>query len=306
MKLSHIINLLASPLNIAVTKKSSLDKIHLENSLLRSEIEKMLCGSQLSGPYRELARHEIAQKWFLVDYMERLTFRESVRERNCPICTHQANDRDFKKKTTHCIFGGGTLLRHVCPSCQLIFGPDKMFQLTTSELSQDYEWHYKVYEEGDSTAQELRTFEALQPKRDGVYINYGAGAWSQSVQRLRSQGWNVFAYEPHHSAISRSAGVISSLEELHTMRFDGIFSNNVLEHFRQPVNELQRLSSLLKPGGKMAHTTPCYEYLYEYTRFHLFFFPGLSRHILIEKAGLKEIEFIQDEEFMCSVMIPTH
>jgi len=37
----------------------------------------------------------------------------------------------------------------------------------------------------------------------------------------------------------------------------------------------------------MAHATPCFEYLFEYTRFHLFFFPGRSREVLAQRAGLK-------------------
>ena len=32
------------------------------------------------------------------------------------------------------------------------------------------------------------------------------------------------------------------------------------------------MSSLLPTGGMMSHATPCFEYRFEFTRFHLFFF----------------------------------
>jgi SAM-dependent methyltransferase len=194
------------------------------------------------------------------------------------------------------------LIRHQCPACDLIFGADKMFGLSSAELSQDYEWHYSMYEEGDSTGQEVRAFHCLNPVREGVYLNYGAGSWSRSVQQLRDDGWNIVAYEPHRSASSGEGSVISSRESLLSMKFDGIFSNNLLEHLRTPVDEVKFMSTLLKPGGRMAHATPCFDYLYEYTRFHLFFFLGRSRNLLASKAGMVVDNMICDGEFICCVM----
>jgi len=81
------------------------------------------------------------------------------------------------------------------------------------------------------------------------------------------------------------------------MRFDGIFSNNALEHLRYPAHELSMMRALLNKGCKMSHATPCFEYLYEFSRFHLFFFLGRSRAILAEKAGLHIDDFVSDGEF---------
>jgi len=39
----------------------------------------------------------------------------------------------------------------------------------------------------------------------------------------------------------------------------------------------------------MIHSTPCYQYAYEYSRWHLYFFVGKSIDFLCEKSGL-EIE----------------
>lgn len=303
--LSHIINKILSNINLVVSRQSVLNSLHAEIQQLQNKLEEQ--SLHISRPeelHRELIRNQIFQKWSLVDFMSERNFSDGEQLRRCPLCGHESLDKNFRKMRAHCAFGGGDLLRHVCPVCAVIFGPDKMFRLTDAELSQEYEWHYKVYEEGDSTEQEVRAFHALHPSKTGVYLNYGAGNWSRSVQRLRSEGWNVWAFEPHSSAAMQAEGLITSREQLNAVSFDGIFSNNVLEHFRYPERELAKIAALLKPDGRMAHATPCYEYHYEYTRFHLFFFTGSSRHTLLSMAGLKELDFICDGEFMCSVMQP--
>lgn len=305
VKLSRIVNKLLSHVDLVVTRRNALDNLYAEVHRIHNKLEEQSPFVKLPEElHRELIRNQISQKWSLVDFMIERKFGEGERLRLCPLCGHESMDKNFRKVRTHCAFGGGDILRHVCPACAVIFGPDKMFRLTDAELSQEYEGHYRVYEEGDSTEQELRAFHTLNPSKTGIYVNFGAGNWSSSVQRLRSEGWNVWAFEPHSSAAMQADGLISSRDQLNAMRFDGIFSNNVLEHFRYPERELAKIAMLLKPGGRMAHATPCYEYLYEYTRFHLFFFPGSSRHTLLLMAGLTELEFICDGEFMCSVMQP--
>ena len=209
----------------------------------------------------------------------------------------------MKHYSSECIFAGGTLNRFQCRNCDVIFGPLKMLKLSSAQLTREYEWHYRAFTEGDSTAQEMRAFYALQPRKDGVYLNYGCGGWSTTLKRLRADGWNVLGYEPHSSATGDQHGgvIISTQERLKEVQFDGIFSNNVLEHLRYADDDLRFMSSLLKPDGRMAHATACYQYLYEYTRFHLFFYLGRSRDFLASKAGLTISEFIEDGHFMCAI-----
>jgi 2-polyprenyl-3-methyl-5-hydroxy-6-metoxy-1,4-benzoquinol methylase len=127
-----------------------------------------------------------------------------------------------------------------------------------------------------------------------------------TLQNLRREGFNVVGYEPHQSTTKAREGTITSRDVLVSQRFDGIFSNNVLEHLQYPIDELQFMASLLTAGGRMAHATPCYEYRYEYTRFHLFFYLGRSRKVLADKAGLDLQEFIVDGDFMCGIFAPRH
>lgn len=246
-------------------------------------------------------RHQIHAHWHMVDALEAL--QPAPEQHICALCQHAAPAAAFRVLESVCQFGGGRLRRYQCPACDVVFGPRKMLALAPEQLSQEYESHYRLFSEGDSTEQEIRSFHALRPRKDGLYLNYGAGAWSRSVQILREEGWNIVAYEPTSSA-QNVPGLVTHPDHLGTLKFDGIFSNNVLEHLRQPVQELRFLAGLLNPGGLMSHATPCYEYLYEYTRFHLFFYLGRSRNYLADHAGLDICHHTVDGLYMNYVFRP--
>ena len=293
MNIAKLINGWLSHFDVVVSRRSTLERLVSEQaSAGTSEIE-----HDFKADRTELLQHQISTKWNLIDYFDS-QHSTSERMRRCPLCDYEGMQDEFLTYATQCIFEGGMLTRHQCPACDVIFGADKMFRLSESELSQDYEWHYRVYSEGDSTEQELRAFHALAPSKEGIYLNYGAGAWSKTLQILRAEGWNVYAYEPHGSASTGEGHVITDRKTLAAMKFDGLFSNNVLEHLRYPVDELAFMRSLLKPAALMSHATPCFEYLYEYTRFHLFFFLGRSREVLARKTGLSICDFVVEGEFM--------
>ncbi|MBU0538662.1 MAG: class I SAM-dependent methyltransferase [Gammaproteobacteria bacterium] len=302
MIVTKIINRLLSIFDIAVVRRSSLSRLttlatHPLVELVPDTSIQDAIKDRISTLQQETVRGQIASQWRIIDHVESLL--PSTSSLVCQLCGVLYPFSAFKVLESQCVFGGGRLIRHQCPDCDVVFGPSKMMGLSTSELSQEYAVHYSVYQEGDSTDLEIRTFHALNPIKEGVYLNFGAGGWSKSVQILREQGWNVFAYEPHHSgAAAHEAYVISSERDLSAIKFDGIFSNNVLEHFRHPLNEMRSMSRLLKPGGKMSHTTPCFEYLYEFTRFHLFFYLGRSRQVLAEKADLLIDSYTVDGEFI--------
>jgi hypothetical protein len=306
MSLAKFINKILGRFDVAIVKKSSLERLAggQQAALRGDEFAATLkeIKETLELNHKQQLRHQISAKWDMVDVFERDRILET--ELTCPLCGHHNGLSEFAKFVTNCIFGGGELIRYGCPACDVIFGPEKMLRLSEAELSRDYEWHYQVFTEGDSTAQEVRAFHALAPEKNGVYLNWGAGAWSDSTNILRQEGWNVYGYEPHGSASTGSPYFISDKAQLLTMQFDGIFSNNVLEHLRHPERELATMSSLLAKGGKMSHATPCFEYLYEFTRFHLFFFPGRSRAVLADKAGLRIDGFVSDGEFMNLILSP--
>lgn len=64
---------------------------------------------------------------------------------------------------------------------------------------------------------------------------------------------------------------------------------------------------LVAPDALMAHTTECYDYKYEYTRFHLYFFTGKALDVLCEKARLNLLEIsdaesaVGEKDFHCRI-----
>lgn len=298
MYISKIINSFLSNLDIVITRRSTVDLLHNRINEFANMYKKQDTIQDTTHQLKvELLQHQISSYWSIVDHIDKKYIDTHV-IRECPLCNYQDDDESFKKFNSHCIFGGGILHRHQCPKCDLVFGPDKVMNLSDAELTQDYEWHYKVYSEGDSTEQELKAFYALNPIKEGIYLNFGAGAWSHSIKILRTEGWNVYGYEPHSSVQQSSEYIITNEARLRDIKFDGIFSNNVLEHFKRPEEELRMMGTLLNNGALMSHATPCFEYLYEYTRFHLFFFLGRSRKVLADKAGLAIVDFIVEDEYM--------
>jgi len=82
------------------------------------------------------------------------------------------------------------------------------------------------------------------------------------------------------------------------LKFDGIFSHDVLEHLRYPVKTFELFAKLLNPGGKMAHATACYKYVYEYTRFHLVFYTGNAVEELCKRTQFRVIQKIEDNDIL--------
>ena len=237
----------------------------------------------------------IARKWKDIDAAERHPDPNVVIA--CTLCHLSAPRKGFSRLQSTCIFMGGLLERFVCPRCGVIFGPLKVTRMTDEELNREYAEHYRVFREGDATELELRAFEHLKPNRSGTYLNIGSGAWSESLLRLRKGGWDIYGYEPHSAAevASRHDFVITRLEDVKAMRFDGVMSNNTLEHFKDPIAAFRFFKTLLKDrGSRMVHSTPCYEYLHEHTRFHLHFFTGKSLDYLCRESGFAVEDRIED------------
>lgn len=253
-----------------------------------------------------IARDVIRTKWAFTDYMEdqRDADGDIV---HCGICGYSGETTKLEKRVTKCIFDGGELVRYVCPECGAIFGPTKFSSLSKDARNDDYTVHYSGYHEGDSTEKEVKTFMRLEPSKNGVYLNYGCGSWSQTMRKLRDLGYCVYGFEPYSQDIENPY-IISDRAILSKMRFNGIFSNDVLEHLMDPVAELSFMKTLLAtPDAKMAHTTGCYNYKYEYTRFHVYFFTGKALDTLCEKAGLNLLEIsdaesaVGEKDFHCRI-----
>ena len=247
------------------------------------------------NPERRVAEI-VRPRWDALNFLEECILAQY--EPTCILCRYSAKRDAFTIKEAQCIFGGGRLERYKCPSCGCIFGPRKFVELHPTLLTQDYKDLYSVYSESDSSENEVRAFRMLSPKKAGIYLNYGSGAWSKSATILQSEGYKVFTFD---SFCDGNHPEMLTLKEVKSMKFDGIYSNNVIEHFIDPVAEFRFLRSILKRGAAMSHASPCYEYLYEFTRFHTVFFTGSSVKYLASQARLGLGKKMHDGEFICQV-----
>ena len=289
------------------TVNAGISDIADDNNTLKEAINKEAKSiAEVSDKLAPLARECMRTKWKLIDNLESQidNSKDIVR---CGICGAEAEVEDLQTMETECIFAGGRLERYVCKECGVIFGPTKFDRLPQQESDDDYTVHYLGYSEGDSTYKEVRAFHMLLPDKECTYLNYGCGKWSASINQLREEGYKVYGYEPYADDAD-SPYIITEQSELRKYRFDGIFSNDLLEHLKHPAEDLLFMKSLLRsPASKMSHSTSCYIYKHEYTRFHLFFFTGESVNILCEKTNMKIVEFVNDEpenDFICCVFEP--
>jgi 2-polyprenyl-3-methyl-5-hydroxy-6-metoxy-1,4-benzoquinol methylase len=248
---------------------------------------------------KNVIKYAMKAHWRAVDLIDQLSAADKPTA--CALCGHVADKIAFEPVESECRFFGGRLLRHRCPSCEAIFGPQKMLALDEEMVDLDYRNLYRIYSESATTDSIIRTFHLLAPRRDGIYLDFGCGGeWSEAIARLRSEGWNIYGFEP--SATNSSEFVFSNWAEVEARRFDGILSHNVLEHLFDPIGTTRRLRDVLQPSGRLVHATPCFDYLYEFSHYHVFFFTGRSPEVLAERSGMAIREWVRDGEYIACVL----
>ena len=217
------------------------------------------------------------------------------RELACIVCGRSGLRSNFRVLIDRCMFGGGILERYECPACDAVFGPQKYLDLSDEFVGRDHAILYSRYTEADSTDNEIRTFRSLNPKAGRTYLNWGCGAWSKAIPQLRSEGFDIWGFETNAPI---SAPYIVTGRDQISAKFDGVFSNNVIEHFRNPQRQFKEFHDLLKPCGVMAHSSPCYKYAYAFTRFHTLFLLGRSADVLAERTGFRVADRIENGEYI--------
>jgi SAM-dependent methyltransferase len=284
-----------------------LGQLAEQNAAIRSEIA--VLAEENAALRRDLARIDqrlghvsrfgVAAVWHAFDRIDALAPPSRL---TCLACGTEDAAGAFAVKEDQCIFGGGRLVRYGCPRCGCVFGPTKYLNLPESIIDLDYTQLYAGYSESDSTEGEIRTFRALDPAKSGRYLNWGSGAWSAAIDRLRAEGYDVWGYEPNaevdHPHVFRSREQVTGL-------FDGVFSHNVIEHLLDPARQFAEFSELLKPSGRMAHASPCYEWCYAFTRFHVFFPLAGAAEALANRSGYTVSSRIDDGDFRVRVFSRT-
>lgn len=148
----------------------------------------------------------------------------------CALCSEPGSDS----------FRVGLKRYWACPRCQLI-ALDPSYYLSAEAEYQEYLKHDN---DPDSAAYRrflqpaLRAFMRACPSPAAV-LDYGCGPGPALARMLREAGYDTTMYDPlfaHHP---------QALDK----RYRGITCTEVAEHWQQPGPELQRLWSMLSPGG---------------------------------------------------------
>jgi SAM-dependent methyltransferase len=106
-----------------------------------------------------------------------------------------------------------------------------------------------------------RGLELLGPAAGRRLLDVGSN-YGHFLARAASRGWDVLGFEPgaalRDHAVPEVAGLaVSSLEEAAERGpFDAVTLWDVLEHLPAPVEQLQRLTALLAPGGRLLVRVP--------------------------------------------------
>lgn len=117
-------------------------------------------------------------------------------------------------------------------------------------------------------------------------LDYGSGPEPVLSEKLRDFGFNMNCYDPFYSP----------QPEVLEKEYDFITCCEVMEHFRNPRFEFERLAALLKPGGMLYCKTALYEntiafadWYYKNDPTHLFFYTRSGLAYIQKRFGFLEI-----------------
>jgi hypothetical protein len=163
--------------------------------------------------------------------------KQDIKDNICPLCSgsqvnkiSQDQDRDY----------------FLCPNCNLIFVPSAQF-LSAAEEKARYDLHQNSPDD-----QRYRQFlsrvlipmqKRLQPGSCG--LDFGSGPGPTLSVMFKEIGHSMEIYDIFYA---REPSVLNR-------QYDFVTATEVLEHLHNPGQELDRLWTLLKPGGNLGIMT---------------------------------------------------
>uniref|UniRef100_A0A6C0AZN2 Methyltransferase n=1 Tax=viral metagenome TaxID=1070528 RepID=A0A6C0AZN2_9ZZZZ len=203
----------------------------------------------------------------------------------CLICNYYGKSEEYKKYISNDIFNAGEIVRHSCPSCNLIFGDLRVLNLSSEEIKNDYEDTYSYYAESETRYFILDSLNSLDifKNKELSYLDYGCGIGTM-IPILTNMGYNITGFDK----FVKHENIINNIENL---MFDVIYCNNLIEHLLSPIEDIKDILKNLKKNGYLIFISDCLdEYKVEFTHFHTFYYTGNSLNLLIEKLNLTKIE----------------
>lgn len=213
---------------------------------------------------------------------------ESCSSATCPICGSVVSAPGQIVRRPIGLFDIGPIVRYRCGDCDAVFGPMSVMAMASDRLIAEYKLLYSVYSEPDTTRYQLETFRALRPRQSEKILNYACGNWKKGIRDLLSEGFDVYGYEP--CLPKQHPRIATSLAELSAGSFNCVFSHNYIEHVQSPIEQFVAWKRLLGAGGRMAHSTACFQYLFDESPFHVCYLLGRSMERLAERVGLQICE----------------
>ena len=156
---------------------------------------------------------------------------------DCKICSGETNqllDVQFE----HMYF--------YCKTCHFVFIEDKHYVSFETE-KEIYELHENSLDDkGYVTYLENYINEGVSPFiKEGLGLDFGSGPEPALATLLKKRGYEMDIYDRHY------ANNIDIWEK----KYDFITSTEVIEHFHDPMDTLNRMVSILKPGGILSVMT---------------------------------------------------
>jgi len=196
-----------------------------------------------------------------------------------------------------------------CGNCNFVF----MSRIPTND---DLIAHYRLYSYASNSVVSPLTvmsyhqlLDRLEPYRKfNNIIDIGCGkGWF--LLEAKKRGWNVYGTEFSEEAIKICTlnginvfqGDLNS-SSFESMKFDVVFSSEVIEHVNNPVQHFRSMFDVLRPGGLVYITTPnfnCYlrfkfkaNYnIIEYPE-HLGYFTKRTLHRGLTKVGFSKLKML--------------
>lgn len=200
----------------------------------------------------------------------------------CPLCFSNTNLFSKVHQRTY----------HRCDNCDAIF-LDRTFQLPPDQEKQRYLLHHN--DVNDSGYQKFvspiveAVFKEQKPKSYG--LDFGSGSGPVITKLLRDAQYTITTYDPIFDPNTTAL--------LH--KYEYITCCEVIEHFYNPAQEFELLSSLLQKQGTLYCKTHLFNssltfdsWWYKNDPTHVFFYTKKTLQWITQQFGFLEVVFYKD------------
>ena len=202
---------------------------------------------------------------------------------NCPLCSFSARY----------LASGENREYWLCSKCLAIFVPDR-FHISQDEEVQRYLEHENSIENEGYVQMFQKKISILQENFPQIKsaLDFGCGYEPVLKTLLERQGIIADGYDPNFF-------LDTPLDKL----YDLVISTETFEHFRNPAEEIPRITDRVAPGGILAIMTRFYpakdfaDWYYKRDSTHIFFYCSETFQWLAENTGFKLV-FNNEHDFV--------